>query len=163
MEVRMISFLISAQVRIAESQLVHISRRKGFDDKISRFDQVAKNPLPVLCFQVERDSPFAAVVCKPVQAFFRIRLIVPEGTDLSTRRSPPGFSTLMTSTPSSARILPHKNPFSSVKSRARYPSSILVRGISPKLSLWLSNRPKDPRWLSSHRTQAGIHDQIPVS
>ena len=81
MDVRMMSFLISRKLRIAESQLVQFSRSERFDHKIGRLDQIAKNPLPVLCFQIERNSPLAAVVGKPVQALFRICLIMPEGTD----------------------------------------------------------------------------------
>ena len=68
---------------------------------------------------------------------FRVTLLLPalkanqkrllSGSAMSSKKGgilragfPSGFSTWMTSAPRSARILPHKRPFSSVKSKARY-------------------------------------------
>ena len=45
--------------------------------------------------------------------------------------SPPGFSIFITSAPKSPSILPQRNPFSSVKSKARYGASIKVAEIPP--------------------------------
>ena len=107
---------------VAEAERIEVAERERLDQEIGALDQLFQQLAPVGIFEVERDRSLAGLKSEEIQAAVQARLVVEEGRDLA-RRASLGGSTLITSAPMSANILPQSAPFSSLRSSIRNPLS----------------------------------------
>ena len=136
---------------VAEPDRIEVAERKRLDQEVAFRREVGDHRATVGGIEIGGDGFFSGLVCDEVEAAI--------GPTSSSRNGgmrrvehPPGGSTLITSAPRSAKILPHIAPFSSVRSSIRKPLSSSEAIVLH--SKWRAKYPKSeraslcPKWRS---------------